>query len=527
MLMHALSVEDMTKKSEDILHAGRLGKFDESVAAFTSSIDIDPRLLEAVVQINSAHVLMLSDQKILDNYVARSLLRALQRIPRNIKLSKVLEDVHMNVEYFVISFLGKDVGGMLNLAKSRNDQVATAIRMDMRKELSQIAHALIGMESSLISQAKRHASTVMPGYTHLQRAQPVTVGHHLLAHFDALERDIQRLRQCFNRTNISPMGAGALASSSFDVDRRKVAYLLGFAGVVENSLDAVSSRDFATEAIYVCAQILNDLSKFAEELVLWTSKEFSFVEIPDKYTSTSSLMPQKKNPVVPEIVRAKAAQAIGDLVGALGIMKSLPLTYNLDLQELSRNLWSTTDKALHSLIVFGEMVRNLKFNETFLEEATKTDEALYATELADYLVTAFHLSFREAHSRVASLVRYAASKNQSSLFRSLGERDLSRILRVPITVKEVESLIEPLRVLSKRKALGAPNPKLVIAACVRRERSLVDQDRDWNRIDRKLTKARRSLDSRIEKILANKAMRMNKSAQKEVTNKEKGEEVKQ
>ncbi|MGI0083449.1 MAG: argininosuccinate lyase [Nitrososphaerales archaeon] len=507
--------------SEDILHKGRLGRFAGSAARFTSSIDTDPRLLEAVIEINSAHVLMLLKQKIIDRHVARDLLSALRKVPKDLKLSEILEDVHMNVEDHVISSLGKDSGGMLNVAKSRNDQVATALRIVLREEILSIARALTGLESALLSQARQNASVVMPGFTHLQRAQPVTVGHHLLAHYDSLERDIDRLMECYHRVNMSPMGAGALASTGFDIDREVTASFLGFERLVENSIDAVSARDFAIESIYVCAQILADVSRFAEELVLWTSKEFSFAEIQDRYTSTSSMMPQKKNPVVPEIARAKAAQVIGDLVGSLCIVKSLPLGYNLDLQELTRNLWSSSDKTLDTLVIFGEMTRGVRFNKRALERAATSDESLYATELADYLVTKYGLSFRDAHSRVGALVKYSIDANRR--FSSLSHGDLASMLRVPITKEEVGSLLDPHRVLSRRRAAGSPNPRLVLTACDQRATLLRRNLGKWGDFGRTLAVSKDKLQAHIERVIARK---LDKSKRNKVSGK-KIAEVKQ
>jgi argininosuccinate lyase len=506
-----MSVFEMTK-SNNILREGRLGRFDLGAADFTSSIDIDLRLLDAVVQINTAHVLMLRDQHILDSEIATKLVQTLRKVPRHMKLSSALEDVHMNVEDYVVSRLGKNIGGMLNLAKSRNDQVATAIRIALREMLCRIARALIDMESALISKARQQASTVMPGYTHLQRAQPISVGHELMAHFGALERDMSRLIECFHRVNSSPMGSGALASSSFDLDREKVASLLGFEGLVRNSIDAVSSRDFAIETIYVCSQILNDLSKFAEELVLWSSKEFSFVSIPDDFASTSSLMPQKKNPIVPEIIRAKAAQSIGDLTSALGITKSLPLSYNLDLQELTRNLWSTADNTLDSLVIFAKMVRLLEFNSDVLESDTRKDESLYATELADYLVKRHQISFREAHSRVASLVKYSSEKHTRNLFSALTEDDLSRILKVSIKSEELESIVDPNKVLERRKNIGSPNPKLVISECNVGEMSLGKHAIEWGKIEEGVDKTRKNLEFAIKTLQIRKKSRMSNTS---------------
>ncbi len=384
------------------MHSGRLGTFSASAAKYTSSIDTDPMLIGAVIDVNKAHVIMLAKQGILDTVTSSKLLKALSKIPYNLELKDILEDVHMNVEDYIISKTGKQVGGMLNLAKSRNDQVATALRIALRAELLILGSSLIQLQSALLKQAKRHASTIMPGYTHLQRAQPVTLGHHLLAHFDALDRDFARLVDCYLRVNNSPMGSGALAGSSFELDRKYVAELLGFDSLVENSLDAVSSRDFAIESIYLCAQTMTDLSRIAEETILWTTKEFSFVEISDRFSSTSSMMPQKKNAIVPEIGRARASQVVGDLVGALGIARSLPLSYNLDLQELTRNLWSAIDKSVSSLVLHSEMINEMKFCKDALEEATVSDDFLFATELADHLVKNYSLPFREAHGRVAA-----------------------------------------------------------------------------------------------------------------------------
>jgi argininosuccinate lyase len=484
--------------SEDILHKSRLGKFEEGAARFTSSVDIDPRLFRAVIDINCAHVLMLSKQRILSREKASALLRGLRAIPIDMEFSDALEDVHMNIEARVISTLGKDIGGMLNLAKSRNDQVATALRMVLREELQKIAEALIKLESQLLSQARRNAAVPMPGYTHLQRAQPLTVGHHLLAHFDSLQRDMDRLIECYARVNESPMGSGALASTGFPIDRKLTASLLGFDGLVENSLDAVSSRDFATEAIFDCAQILGDLSKFSEELVLWTTTEFSFAEIANSYTSTSSMMPQKKNPVVAEIARAKAAQVIGDLVGALGILKSMPMGYNSDLQELTRNLWSATDKTLDSLVIFGEMANAIQFRKDFLTKLVRGDETLFATEIADYLVKEHKIPFREAHGAVGTLVRESIERGVS--LRSLGPELLQEKLGVSIPNYEFDTLFDPIAVLSKRRALGAPNPKLVEIASEQRKKLLATWMKKWSVLNRRLRDSKKRLESEIRKI---------------------------
>jgi argininosuccinate lyase len=492
-----MRLKDRNKK-KDILHSGRLGIFSTSAAKYTSSIDIDGRLLSYVVLINSAHTTMLCEQGILDRNVSNQLLHALKKVPKDLKMKEELEDVHMNVEDYLITKVGKDVGGMLNLGKSRNDQVATALRMALREELIFLGNSITMFEKALLVQAAKYAGSPMPGYTHLQRGQPVTLGHHLLAHFDSLDRNFSRMIDCYLRVNQSPMGAGALATTGFEINRERVAELLGFDSIIENSLDAVSSRDFATEAIYLCAQIMTDLSRLAEEIILWTTREFSFAEISDRHASTSSMMPQKKNAIVPEIFRARTSQVLGDLVGALALVKALPLSYNLDLQELTRNLWSALDKTTASLQMMGEVVNAMKFNTKTLLEATKSDDFLYATELADHLVKKFRLPFREAHGRVGKLIKYCSSK--SSGLRELSDGEVSRILRVEISKDELDSILDPIETLARRKVIGSPNPGLVSASSKRRLQEIAKHENTLYSLQRNLSESQRLLWSSAKRI---------------------------
>ena len=469
-------VELKSKSTDkDILHAGRLGVFSSSAAKYTSSIDIDGRLLSSVIAVNAAHVVMLCEQGILDSDVGSRIVIALKKIPKDLRMKAELEDVHMNVEDYLISQVGKDVGGMLNLGKSRNDQVATALRMALREQLISLGNAMVMLEKALMAQAAKNAASPMPGYTHLQRAQPITVGHHLLAHSDTLDRNFARLVDCYLRVNVCPMGAGALASTGFEIDRERVAQLLGFDSVLQNSLDAVSSRDFATEAIYLCTQTMTDLSRLAEEIILWTTKEFSFAEISDKHASTSSMMPQKKNAIVPEIFRARTSQVLGDLVGAMGLIKALPLSYNLDLQELTRNLWSALDKTTVSVEIIAEVVDAMKFNVKALLDATVSDEFLYATELADHLVRKFGLPFREAHGRVGKLAKYCSTR--SGRFSDLSSKEISEILGVELPQKDVVAIMDPIKTLRRRNATGSPNPKLVSAALKRKSQEIAKHEK--------------------------------------------------
>jgi argininosuccinate lyase len=462
---------------DNILHKGRLGSFSEDASRYTSSIDIDDRLLPAVIKINTAHTVMLAEQGVLDQKIAKEILAALSQVPANLEMRDDLEDIHMNVENFTISKIGVEAGGMMNLGKSRNDQVATALRMVSREQLITIGNTIVLLEKALLDQAARHSKDVSPGYTHLQRGQPITLGHYLLAHFGSLDRNFARLVDCYLRTDLSPMGTGALASSGININRERTAELLGFPTLLENSLDAVSSRDFATETIYLCAQIMTDLSRLAEELILWTTQEFGFAEISDEFSSTSSMMPQKKNAIVPEIFRARTSQIIADVVGAMGIVKALPLSYNLDLQELTRNLWSATDKATSSIAILAMVIREIKFNNKKIGEAVTSDEFLYATELADYLVQKYRVPFREAHSRVGRLVRHSVQKGLTrTQFTGLDLDKVNEILGITLSSQELASIVDPVVVLSKRKATGSPNPKMVLRACKAGQKAVAKHD---------------------------------------------------
>jgi argininosuccinate lyase len=503
----------------DVIHSARLGAFSASAAKYTSSIDIDKRILDAVIEISLAHIVILSRQKIIPKTVAKQVIAALTSIPRDFKLSDFLEDVHMNIEDFVISRAGKEAGGMLNLAKSRNDQVATALRIALRQDLLILASELVSLEHVLLGRARQTASVIMPGYTHLQRAQPITVGHHLLAYEEAFERDLDRILECYSRVNKCPMGAGALASSGFSLDRSTLASLLGFDGLVQNSLDAVSARDFAIESIYVCAQIMDDISKLAEEIVLWTSKEFSFAVISDEFAATSSMMPQKKNAIVPEVARARTSQVLGDLVAALGIVRALPLSYNLDLQELSRNLWSAIDKTQNTLILFSEMISGLEFNEEVLRQAVESDESLFATEVADYIVSKYSVPFRDAHSRVGTLIRHAESLGYlNKAFTGTPEKDIASFLGKPITKEEMAKLVDANAVLSKRTSLGSPNPKLVKQGCKSHAALISKYRTKLNQLQRKLLVGKKKLKASIDREIGTPFAIMNENELHDTTN---------
>jgi argininosuccinate lyase len=392
------------------------GRFEEPVADFvlryTSSIGFDRRLALADIEGSLAHAAMLAQQKIIGAEDLAAIERGLAQIRGEIERGDFawrldLEDVHLNIEKRLTDLVG-DAGKRLHTGRSRNDQVATDLRLWLRGEIDHIVAALRALQRALVEQAAQHAGTVMPGFTHLQVAQPVTFGHHLLAYVEMLERDRERLADARRRVNRLPLGAAALAGTTFPIDRDFVAARLGFEAVAANSLDAVSDRDFAIEFVAAAALIMVHLSRLAEELVLWMSPRFGFVRLPDRFTTGSSIMPQKKNPDVPELARGKSGRVIGDLVALLTLMKGQPLAYNKDNQEDKEPVFDAVDTVLDSLRAFAAMVPGIEADAAAMRAAAAEGHAT-ATDLADYLVRR-GLPFREAHEAVARAVRAATQR---------------------------------------------------------------------------------------------------------------------
>jgi argininosuccinate lyase len=382
---------------------------DERVKRFTASVGFDRRLAKYDIQASRAHARMLAAQGIVTRRDLAAIERGLARIGREIESGRFrwsldAEDVHLNIERRLTVLVG-DAGKRLHTARSRNDQVATDVRLWLRDEIDGL-HDLIGhLQRALLDQAERHAALVMPGFTHMQVAQPVTFGHHLMAYVEMLDRDRERLRQVRKRVNRLPLGAAALAGTSFPIDRNRVARDLGFEGLCENSLDAVSDRDFAIEFCATASIVMVHLSRFAEELVLWASPRFGFVRLPDAYCTGSSIMPQKKNPDVPELVRGKSGRVFGHLVAMLALMKAQPLAYNKDNQEDKEPLFDTVDTVRECTAVFAGLVAGLEPLPGPMRAAALEGHAT-ATDLADYLVRK-GLPFRDAHHVVAGAVREA------------------------------------------------------------------------------------------------------------------------
>ena len=442
-----------------LLRGGRLTQAREDVVKFTSSMKDDLRLSKAVVDINKAHVVMLLEQKILKKSDGAKLLQALAKFSST-KLVASAEDVHMAVEEAVLKEAGEVVGGNLHIAKSRNDQVATAIRMELRDKLLGLMRAVSHVQDHLAKVAEEHVSTVIMEYTHLQPAQPVTFAHYLLSHCAALERDLQRLQSTYVRVNLSPLGSGALATTSFSINRDRTAELLGFDGLAENSIDAVGSRDFITETLAVLTLIAVNLSRFAEDLIIWSSPEFGVVEIPDEFSSTSSIMPQKKNPEVLEVIRARASSVLGDFVSSVAAVKSLPSTYNLDFQEITPKLWASIENVHASLDMFHKLLPKLKVTACF---SGKTNAGFVAaTELVNVLVRKYNVPFRTAHKVVGAFVKSLMDSKMTfaDATPAMLQKPAKEVAGIKLTVKDedLKALADPLALVKACNVTGGPAP---------------------------------------------------------------------
>ncbi len=396
------------------------GRFTEStdafVQAFTASVGFDHRLYRYDIAGSIAHARMLAHAGIISEAECTKIVEGLEAIRLDIEQgnfawSVALEDVHMNIEARLIDRIG-ETGKKLHTGRSRNDQVATDLRLYLRDEIDILCSELNRLQSALVELAAREVDTILPGFTHLQVAMPVSFGHHLLAWIEMLERDHQRLQECRRRVNVMPLGAAALAGTSFPIDRAYTARLLGFDSPAANSLDAVSDRDFVVEFCAAAALVMVHLSRFSEELVLWSSAQFNFIELPDRFCTGSSIMPQKKNPDVPELVRGKSGRVIGNLVGLLILMKGQPLAYNKDNQEDKEPLFDSVDTLKGSLRVFADMMPALRVNRANMIAAARQGYST-ATDLADYLVRK-GVAFRDAHEIVGRAVLHGV-KNAKDL----------------------------------------------------------------------------------------------------------------
>jgi argininosuccinate lyase len=399
--------------SDKKLWSGRFNQpTDAFVEAFTASVEFDQRLYKYDIQGSIAHAKMLAQQGILTADECSTIVSGLEQIQKRIEQggfewSVELEDVHMNIESALTEAIG-DAGKKLHTGRSRNDQVATDIRLYLRDEIEIIRSEILRLQQALLELAAREAETILPGFTHLQTAQPITFGHHMMAWFEMLQRDRERLADCNKRVNIMPLGAAALAGTTYPIDRHYTAELLGFERPSENSLDSVSDRDFAIEFSAAAALIMMHLSRFSEELIIWSSAQFGFVVLSDSFCTGSSIMPQKKNPDVPELIRGKSGRIFGHLMALLTLMKGQPLAYNKDNQEDKEPLFDTVDNLKGSLKVFADMIPAISCQHDAMRAATMQGFAT-ATDLADYLVRK-GLPFRDAHEVVGKAVARCVDK---------------------------------------------------------------------------------------------------------------------
>lgn len=443
---------------------------DEFVANFTASVQFDQRMYEQDIRGSVAHARMLAKSGILSQQEADDIIRGLGEIRIEIERGEfewaiALEDVHMNIEAALTKKIG-DTGKKLHTGRSRNDQVATDIRLYLRDEIDHLLTEITRLQQGLLLVAKREAATIMPGFTHLQTAQPVTLGHHLMAWFEMLMRDYARLEDCRKRVNIMPLGAAALAGTTYPIQREYSCQLLGFELVAENSLDAVSDRDFGIEFCAAASLLMMHLTRMSEELVLWASAQFNFIRLPDRFCTGSSIMPQKKNPDVPELVRGKSGRVYGHLVSLLTLMKSQPLAYNKDNQEDKEPLFDTIDTLKGCLRAFADMVPALEACRENLYEAARRGFST-ATDLADYLVRK-GMAFRDAHEVVGKSVAYGIQQQKDLSELSLEElQTFSDIIEADIfDVLTLEGSV------AARNHLGGTAPEQVRAAVKRAQENL-------------------------------------------------------
>lgn len=451
-------------------------KTDQLVEEYTASITFDKELAEEDIQGSLAHVTMLGKQGILPQEDVETIKAGLNRVLERIKRGELEfaiadEDIHMNIEKALIDDVGP-VGGKLHTGRSRNDQVATDMHLYLRKRVVEFVDLLHKLQAALIDQAKANLDTIVPGYTHLQRAQPILFAHHLMAYVSMFGRDAERLQDSYKRINTLPLGAGALAGTTFPIDRHFVAEQLGFDRVYENSLDAVSDRDFILEFLSHASIIMMHLSRLSEELILWSSTEFRFVELDDAFCTGSSIMPQKKNPDVPELVRGKTGRVYGDLIGLLTVLKSLPLAYNKDMQEDKEGMFDTVRTLQGALQLFAPMIASMTVNKAQMREAVNKDFS-NATDIADFLVGK-GLPFRQAHEVIGKTVLYCIQQNKFLLDLTLDEfKQFSELFD-----ERIYDVLQPGNVVDARNVYGGTATKQVEGAISRAEAEL-EQTAAW------------------------------------------------
>ncbi|MDP4164254.1 MAG: argininosuccinate lyase [Bacillota bacterium] len=432
------------------------GRFEKAtnklVEKYTASIEFDQRLAIEDIEGSLAHAQMLGECGIIPVEDVKKIQAGLKTIKEKIQNDEVAftienEDIHMNIEKLLIDEIGP-VGGKLHTGRSRNDQVATDMHLFLKRKIEEMILLLEAVQQAIVSQAKEHVETIVPGYTHLQRAQPISFAHNILAYFWMFQRDKERLAESLKRVNMLPLGAGALAGTTFPIDRSRVAQLLGFEDIYPNSLDAVSDRDFILEFLSNASILMMHISRLSEEMIIWSSQEFQFIELDDSFCTGSSIMPQKKNPDVPELLRAKTGRVYGNLLGLLTVLKGLPLAYNKDMQEDKEGMFDTLDTLEGALLLLAPMIETMKVKQERMKQAV-TEDYSNATDIADYLVNK-GLPFREAHEVIGKLVLFGIQQNKYLLQLSLEEfKGFS-----PLFEEDVFTVLQPENVVNARNSYG-------------------------------------------------------------------------
>jgi len=453
------------------LWGGRFGeKTDEAVEAFTSSINIDKRLYSYDIDGSIAHCKMLAKCGIITTSESDSLIDGLEKVRSEISSGQFefvdrLEDIHMHIESRLAELAGP-VSQKLHTARSRNDQIALDVRLYLKDVSKHLIASLIELRKTIVDLAGKHIAVIMPGYTHLQRAQPVLFSHHLMAYYEMFSRDTQRFQEGINRIDVMPLGAAALAGTTYPIDREYTAGLLGFKKVSSNSIDSVSDRDFIIEFLLSASICMMHLSRFSEELVLWSSSEFNFIELSDSFATGSSIMPQKKNPDVPELVRGKSARVFGSLMAMLTLMKSLPLSYNRDMQEDKPPLFDAADTLSASIHIFTQMLPNITVHQTAMANAVLSGY-LNATDMADYLVGR-GMSFRQAHECAGKAVNYAL-KNK----KELHELSINEMKSFSESIEDdIFKFLTPRAMIDRRRSFGGTASENVRAAIQKAKKDL-------------------------------------------------------
>lgn len=464
---------------KDVVRQGRLGGVRTGeIESFLSSMEADRYIAEADLLVDMAHLLMLIRQEIVPQEIGRTIMRPLFRMHREgipeQAFDDQYEDIHAGIESGLIAEAGIEAGGRLHIGRSRNDEVATCIRIRMRTELFGQMHALLRIRRILLESAARHTETIMPGFTHLQHAQPTTLAHYLLAYEQGFGRDYDRLSDAFVRVNRSPLGAAAFASTGYHIDRDMTARLLGFDGIMLNTMDAVASRDVAGEVLAADTLLLTTLSRFCEELVIWSTAFVRFVDLDEIYCSTSSIMPQKKNPDVAEILRSRAGSLLGEFVSAVTMVKGLPMSYNRDLQNLNPHLWRGITQISRDIDLLAGMIRTARFNTSRMaEEAAKGFST--ATELADHLVRQYDLPFRTAHHIVGHAVKEGRIDLQT-LDTAAEEITGTSLSSKGLTEEAVTAALDAAAGVAVRSQPGGPAPIAVNHAIRNRMQTLVSDE---------------------------------------------------